>query len=240
MKKIIILALFVLFVLCVLSCDGSVYSSVVDSTTETTYAVGDTGPAGGIVFYDKGSYSDGWRYLEAAPADLALIDSTPTVDSTATGYSAGTFRFGYYRPDGTNCYYVNGTTTYNPDNCTGTDIGTGDSNTSLLVSKMGESGENAYYYDGTSYTATQYYAANLCSKLTYGGYDDWFLPSKDELAQMYAQKDIIGGFGSNYYWSSSESSNGAEEAWDQHFGSGSQEYYDRSYDQDRVRPLRAF
>ncbi len=30
-------------------------------------AIGDTGPAGGLIFYDKGSYSDGWRYLEAAP-----------------------------------------------------------------------------------------------------------------------------------------------------------------------------
>jgi len=30
--------------------------------------IGDTGPAGGIVFYDKGRHSDGWRYLEAAPA----------------------------------------------------------------------------------------------------------------------------------------------------------------------------
>lgn len=29
----------------------------------------DTGPAGGLIFYDKGIYSAGWRYLEAAPAD---------------------------------------------------------------------------------------------------------------------------------------------------------------------------
>jgi len=29
--------------------------------------IGKTGPAGGLIFYDKGSYSDGWRYLEAAP-----------------------------------------------------------------------------------------------------------------------------------------------------------------------------
>jgi hypothetical protein len=33
-----------------------------------TYKVGDTGPAGGVIFYDKGNNSGGWRYLEAAPA----------------------------------------------------------------------------------------------------------------------------------------------------------------------------
>jgi len=31
------------------------------------YKVGDRGPANGSVFYDKGIYSDGWRYLEVAP-----------------------------------------------------------------------------------------------------------------------------------------------------------------------------
>ncbi|HPS58769.1 MAG TPA: DUF1566 domain-containing protein [Spirochaetota bacterium] len=36
-----------------------------------TYSIGDRGPAGGWIFYDKGYSSDGWRYLEAAPGDLA-------------------------------------------------------------------------------------------------------------------------------------------------------------------------
>ena len=34
-----------------------------------TYRVGDTGPAGGLIFFDKGNNSGGWRYLEAAPVE---------------------------------------------------------------------------------------------------------------------------------------------------------------------------
>jgi hypothetical protein len=33
------------------------------------YKVGDTGPAGGLIFYDKGRNTGGWRYLEAAPEE---------------------------------------------------------------------------------------------------------------------------------------------------------------------------
>ncbi|MCX6112918.1 MAG: hypothetical protein NTY22_06545 [Proteobacteria bacterium] len=36
---------------------------------EEVYKIGKPGPAGGLVFYDKGYSSDGWRYLEAAPTD---------------------------------------------------------------------------------------------------------------------------------------------------------------------------
>ena len=34
------------------------------------YHIGDTGPAGGIIFYDAGSVINGWRYLEAALTDF--------------------------------------------------------------------------------------------------------------------------------------------------------------------------
>jgi hypothetical protein len=37
------------------------------------YEVGETGPAGGLVFYDKGSVSQGWRFLEAAPASTEFV-----------------------------------------------------------------------------------------------------------------------------------------------------------------------
>jgi hypothetical protein len=65
---------------------------------------------------------------------------------------------------------------------------------------------------GTGYTNTytamagaDHPAAELARNATYGGYDDWFLPSKGELNQMYIQRSVIGL--SYYYWSSSEYDN---------------------------------
>ena len=53
------------------------------------------------------------------------------------------------------------------------------------------------------------------------GLYDWHLPSRDELNQMYVNlhQQGVGGFASDGYWSSSESS--ANGAWLQHFGAGS-------------------
>jgi uncharacterized repeat protein (TIGR02543 family) len=39
-----------------------------------SYTVGNTGPAGGYIIYDKTYYSDGWQYLEAAPSDASSVD----------------------------------------------------------------------------------------------------------------------------------------------------------------------
>jgi len=88
---------------------------------------------------------------------------------------------------------------------TGTAIGTGNANTVAIMAACPTAG----------------IAARLCGNLVEGGYDDWYLPSKDELNKLFLNRVAIGGFDINQiYWSSSQ--NNASEAWDQEFFSGTQ------------------
>ena len=184
---------------------------------QSDYQVGDIGPAGGYIFLDKGFYSDGWRYLEAAPADMKVINGVPTVDATSEAYKNATIDdqyvlFGYYRltADGDDVY-VNGTATWDPTNCTQSGIGAGKSNTQLLLDTMGDTVyEHPDYSKENKGSKTAAYAAKLVDLLTVKvgdkTYDDWFIPSIGELKQMYDnlyQKDL-GGFGAITYISSSE------------------------------------
>ena len=68
-------------------------------------------------------------------------------------------------------------------------------------------------------------------------YGDWFLPSKGEMYQIYVNRNAIGGFGANAYWSSSEVA--ATTAWDQGFFIFVQgnDLKSATYS---VRPVRAF
>ena len=89
-----------------------------------------------------------------------------------------------------------------------TAIGTGQSNTTAIVSAAG-SGD---------------YAAKICDDLVLNGYDDWFLPSIDELVQIYINLKTlnppVGNFTSTLYWSSSE--NGDMHAWQCDFSGNGQ------------------
>ena len=181
-------------------------------------------------------------------ADLGVVDGVPTVDSNASGYSnaSTTIHYGFYRAaDNGSNLYINGTTTYNAEDCTGTAIGTGTANTQLLVNAMGAEA----YFSEKGESKTGDYAAKLCDILTYTvnevTYDDWFLPSKDELNLMYdnLKKAGLGGFAYVYpyeYWSSSEYDTNPIFAFVQQFNNGRKDTgANRSVDL-RVRPVRAF
>jgi TolB-like protein len=150
------------------------------SQTAKVYKIGDTGPAGGLVFFDKGGSSGGWRYLEAAPALLEFTAGWGTYSKNVSG--------------------------------TSTAWGTGKQNTEAIIKTLRQSGESNK-------------AADICANFEFGGYTDWFLPSKDELNLMYTNlKDKgLGGFGNGWYWSSSQADSTG--AWAKRFSNGSWEYY---------------
>ncbi len=169
----------------------------VEAVEETvTYAVGDTGPAGGLVFHDKGQYSDGWRYLELAPpeSEVSLQWGSPGTGLKVTS-------------DG---------------------IGDGRVNTERITKAIGE-------------LQLRPLAATYCDELTAGGFDDWFLPSLEELDLVFwnlAQKDLGSlqkeGYG---YWSSSEFDENF--AWAQGFTEGVQGKIEKT-ELFLVRAVRAF
>jgi hypothetical protein len=105
---------------------------------------------------------------------------------------------------------------------TSTDIGTGQINTTNIIGVC----------------ATPGIAARICDDLTLNTYNDWFLPSKAELNLMYPLKMVIGTFAPSDYWSSSES--GADNAWLQNFGNGTQSAASKSSVTTKVRAVRAF
>jgi hypothetical protein len=111
---------------------------------------------------------------------------------------------------------------YIKTDATGTAYNTGKSNTEKIVQTQGAGN----------------YAAKLCDDLILNGYDDWFLPGKDELNELYKNKGLIGGFSNDgYYWSSSESDNNT--AWLQSFSNGNQVSWNKK-DVVKVRAVREF
>lgn len=201
----------------ILSKDGK--HSAGKEVNSIEYKVGDTGPAGGIIFYDKGNDSGGWQYLEAAPDDYTKIVVNGEDQRRIVGFEWGEYEKDIAGDDATTAPELK-------------KIGTGKENTKAIVEQLGESTD---------------YAAGICFQYELNGYDDWYLPSRDELDLMYKNLHLkgLGNFsdtGSEYmekaYWSSTETDAGS--AWSQQFFDGKQNsYYGKPFT-FRVRPIRAF
>jgi len=131
-------------------------------TTTPIYKIGDTGPAGGIIFYDKGNNRNGWRYLEAAPENT----ERETFMAGDSPYSLGNTNL----------------------------AGDGFENTQNMmksIEKKGGGVNSAPYY---------------CTNLVVNGFNDWYIPSLDEIAIMYANlhSNNLGKFKQRDYWHSSQ------------------------------------
>jgi len=151
-------------------------------------SVGDTGPGGGVVFYDAGSNLSWGRYLEAAPSDLSTVMAWCNDVSSIVGANG----------------YV---------------VGTGNANTVAMD------------------TACTSGAGQSAADYTNNGYSDWYLPSLNELTEMFDRRVAIGGFTTASYWSSSEEN--GEFAKRLGFPDGGMSGHVK-YQGFRVRPVRAF
>jgi len=78
----------------VMATDGLSQAYTVIVVVKTLCALREIGPAGGLVFYDKGSISNGWRYLEAAPSDQSSSQAWSNITNVSivpnTGQAIGT------------------------------------------------------------------------------------------------------------------------------------------------------
>lgn len=118
---------------------------------------------------------------------------------------------------------------------------------SLKIGDIGPGGGIVFYIEGKkAYEVSEILgeanwetAKKLCKDFRGGGYDDWYLPTTDELNLVYRnlrKKGIISG--NSWHWSSSQANN--YDAWTQRFSDGSQDDNYGKINIFSVRAIRAF
>jgi hypothetical protein len=192
------------------------YDDITDPNDDETYNLRDTGPAGGIIFYDKGSYSDGWRYLEAAPQSTELTNKEWGKYGTLSG-AAGT---------------AIGTGKNNTSLIVAklNEVPAESDRAAQLCDALEHEHEETTYSDWFLPSKDELY--EMC----------WVLHSRRwngssaEDNPAYGE-DRVGGLANGTYWSSSESHKNF--AWRQYFTDGSQSFNNKDI-YARVRAVRAF
>ncbi|OFZ55514.1 MAG: hypothetical protein A2428_08135 [Bdellovibrionales bacterium RIFOXYC1_FULL_54_43] len=173
--------------------------------------------------------------VKDAQSNAIAAQSEWTFTTVAAGSCTGVSTIGQACPEG-GIYagpYNGGTYMTTPGNCTNSSTPTCNGAMDTLTKQW----STEYVARGTTSTTNgsgntaalaalgaAYPAAKYCADMTYAGYDDWFLPAKDELYNVLygaggANKTAIGGF-ATWYWSSTEDNNVL--AWLRNFSTGSE------------------
>ena len=92
----------------------------------------------------------------------------------------------------------------------------------------------------TGYRSPGDHGLSLAANYNGGGYNDWYLPSKEELNKLYLNQTTIGGFSPVWYWSSTSTDGASFRIWLQNFNDGDQTYTNNIYSDASVRAIRSF
>jgi hypothetical protein len=197
--------------------DGSGFVGTTPTIT-TAYTVGDTGPGGGKIFY----------YNAAGFNCVVGIDWQGTIQQGTCHYLEAAPN-GWFNilgdPLRTWATNANSNQSNAVDGADRTGIGEGYLNSLDIKAQVGNDAGSSAAVDALDYNSEFK--------------SDWYLPSKDELSQLYLQKAAgkVGGFVEGYYWSSTEYD--PTNAWYQYFNGGSQHAANKT-NAFYVRPVRAF
>lgn len=192
-------------------------------TVSAAITVGSTGPAGGKVFYVATTpfvcgptMSTTCKYLEAAPS----------------GWNSGSDpRRTWAQGSPVNYQSTRVSNVSSPETATAIAIGWGSRNTLAIIAQGNSNTGSAAAALAHSYSST----------VSGNSFSDWYLPTKNELNQLFLQRAIVEGLAStpeSYYWTSSEYSS-ASSAWVQDFFDGWQGSGGKP-DSWLIRPIRAF
>jgi hypothetical protein len=179
--------------------------------------VGDRGPGGGIVFYSSvAGFNCGIGFTANGSPTGGLchyLEAAPSGWFDSLGDPATSWATGNNQNRA-----VNGADR--------TEIGAGYLNSLDIVAQVGNDA-------GSS-------AAVVAREYRTPGKTDWYLPSKNEMNELYLQKVIVGGLvASAYYWSSSEVDGDRYSAWYK-FSSGAGSATADKSEYMYFRPIRSF
>ena len=183
---------------------------------EVIYELGDKGPGGGIIFYrDLSGFTVQGHESFGSSYTAKYLEAAPENSGTDVLWSDDTT-------------LINGLTTWSGIDAMvaglQSSIGSGRRDTRIIVA----------YLTGKETDS----AAQLAAAATFGGYNDWFLPSLGELNLLYENRDYVGNMGINGYWSSSQETD--FRAWGYIFGLSDPVFRGSKSQTDNVRAIRAF